>query len=78
MQRRRRTAAATKGQTRLYAERRRSRSEGDHSDAAEAGYRKMTVFEPPEGGHIELRNGADLEAEIERVAREVERCARAS
>ena len=61
------------------AERRSARREGDHSDADESIYRKMTVFEPPEGGHLELRNGPGLDAEIERVAREVEaRCASAS
>lgn len=61
------------------AERRSARREGDHSDADESIYRKMTVFEPPEGGHLELRNGPALDAEIERVAREVEaRCASAS
>ena len=60
------------------AERRQARRQGDHSDADEAIYRKMTAFEAPEGGHLELRNGPDLETEIERVAQEVERCARAS
>lgn len=60
------------------AARRRGRREGDHSDADEAIYRRMTAFEPPEGGHLEIRNGPGLAAEIERVAQEVERCARAS
>ena len=60
------------------AERRRERRAGDHSDADETIYRKMATFEPPEGGHVELRNGPDLDAAIERVAQEVERCARAS
>lgn len=60
------------------AGRRVARGEGDHSDADEAIYRRMSTFEPPEGGHLELRNGPDLEAEVERIATEVERCARAS
>ena len=60
------------------AERRRARRTGDHSDADETIYRRMGTFEPPEGGHIELANGPDLAAGIERVAQEVERCARAS
>ncbi len=60
------------------AERGRERGVGDHSDADEAIYRKMSEFEPPEGGHLELRNGPELATEIERVAEEVERCARAS
>lgn len=60
------------------AERRRSRAAGDHSDADAAISRRMIAFEPPEGGHLELRNGTDLAAEIERVAEEVERCAGAS
>lgn len=96
MQRQRRTAAASKGQTRAYAERladlvpvlrselarlaerRRERRADDHSDADETIYRKMGTFEPPEGGHVELTNGPDLDAGIERVAKEVERCAFAS
>ena len=60
------------------AERRRERRAGDHSDADETIYRRMATFEPPEGGHLELMNGPDLEAGIERVAKEVERCVRAS
>ena len=35
-------------------------------------------FEPPAEGHLELVNGPDLDAEIERIAAEVERvCASA-
>lgn len=61
------------------AERRRSRHEGDHSDADETIYRKMTVFEPPLEGHLELRNGPALAAELDSIVVEVERrCARAS
>jgi len=60
------------------AERRRERRADDHSDADETIYRKMGTFEPPEGGHVELANGPDLDAGIERVAKEVERCAAAS
>jgi len=60
------------------AERRRERRADDHSDADETIYRKMGTFEPPEGGHVELTNGPDLDAGIERVAKEVERCAAAS
>ncbi len=61
------------------AERRLGRREGDHSDADEAIYRKMTVFEAPAEGHLELRNGPALPAEVERIVVEVEtRCGRAS
>ena len=60
------------------AERRRERRADDHSDADETIYRKMGTFEPPEGSHVELTNGPDLDAGIERVAKEVERCAAAS
>jgi len=61
------------------AERRLARRDGDHSDADETIYRKMTVFEPPEGGHLELRNGPALASELDRIVVEVEtRCARAS
>ena len=36
-------------------------------------------FEPPADGHLELVNGPDLAAEIERIATEVERvCASAT
>lgn len=64
--------------TRL-AERRLRRAEGDHSDADESIYRKMTVFEAPLGGHLELHNGPALDAELERVVADVEgRCDRAS
>lgn len=62
------------------AGRRTARAADDHSDADERIYRRMRdrAFEPPEEGYLELRNGPDLPAEIERVAREVESaCARA-
>lgn len=55
------------------AERRRERREGDHSDADESTLRRMPAFEAPEGGHLELRNGPGLAAELERIASEVER-----
>ena len=61
------------------AERRSARRDGDHSDADETIYRKMTVFEPPDGGHLELRNGPALGSELERIVAEVEaRCVPAS
>ena len=61
------------------AERRSARREGDHSDADETIYRRMTVFEPPEGGYLELRNGTALASELERIVAEVEaRCVSAS
>lgn len=45
------------------------RAEGDHSDADVTVYERMrgTGFEPPVGGHLEVRNGADLEADLDRV-----------
>lgn len=62
------------------AARRRARGEGDHSDADETIYRRMrSTFEPPEEGHLELRNGPALDDEIRRVAAELEQMwARAS
>lgn len=65
------------------AGRRIARAPDDHSDADESVLRRIErrarVFEPPEGGHLELRNAPDLEAEIERIATAVERaCVAAS
>jgi len=50
-----------------------ARADGDHSDADVAVYERMRVrgFEPPEH-FVELRNGADLASEIERVAADLE------
>lgn len=61
--------------------RRSDRAPDDHSDADERVYERMRdrPFEPPAEGYLELANGADVAAEIARVAREVERvCADAS
>jgi predicted kinase len=46
-----------------------ARADGDHSDADLAVYERMRQrgFEPPER-FVELRNGPDLDAEIERIA----------
>ena len=46
-----------------------ARGDGDHSDADVGVYERMRVqgFEPPER-FVELRNGADLHGEIERIA----------
>jgi predicted kinase len=63
------------------ARRRTARAADDHSDADERVYERMRdrPFEPPPEGHLELVNGDDLDAAIERVAREVERrCAPAT
>lgn len=63
------------------ASRRTDRAPDDHSDADVRVYERMKqrAFEPPEGGHLELRNGSGLSEEIERVARAVEQaCASAS
>ena len=62
------------------ARRREARAADDHSDADERVYERMRdrPFEPPPEGHLELVNGDELEAAIERVAREVEQqCASA-
>lgn len=62
------------------AGRREARAADDHSDADERVYERMRdrPFEPPEDGHLELVNGDDLDAAIERIALEVERrCAAA-
>lgn len=55
------------------AGRRSARATGDHSEADESIYRRMNVFEPPSGGHLELRNGPDLAGELDRIVMEVER-----
>ena len=57
------------------AQRSVARAAGDHSDADERVYERMRdrPFEPPAEGYLELINGAELPAGIERVAREVER-----
>lgn len=57
------------------AGRRTARALDDHSDADERVYERMRdrAFEPPAEGYLELRNGPDLDAEIERVAQDVER-----
>jgi len=62
------------------AGRRTARATDDHSDADVRVYERMKeqAFEPPDGGFIELRNGAGLAGEIERVAQAVEQaCASA-
>ena len=62
------------------ARRRTARAADDHSDADERVYQRMRgrPFEPPAEGYLELVNGPDLEAAVERVAAEVERvCAAA-
>jgi len=62
------------------ARRRAARAHDDHSDADEAVYDRMRErpFEPPAEGYLELVNGTGLDAEIERIAADVERvCASA-
>jgi len=51
-------------------QRRRSRADGDHSDADVLVYEKMRTraFEPPADGYLELRNGPELAGEVERLA----------
>lgn len=63
------------------AVRRVARAPDDHSEADERVYERLRQrpFEPPAEGYLELRNGPDVEAEVARVAREVERaCASAT
>lgn len=62
------TAAEEDIRARLTA-RATDRAAGDHSDADVIVYDRMRErgFEPPMGGHLEVRNGADLLADIERV-----------
>lgn len=57
------------------AARRTARAVHDHSDADERVYEMMRArpFEPPAEGFLELANGPGLAAEVERIAREVER-----
>jgi predicted kinase len=62
------------------AQRRSARAADDHSDADEQVYERMRdrPFEPPAEGYLELVNGTDLAAGIERIAAELERvCASA-
>jgi hypothetical protein len=63
------------------ARRRDARAHDDHSDADQGVYDRMRErpFEPPAEGHLDLVNGPGLDAEIERIAAEVERvCASAT
>ena len=55
------------------AERRRARAAEDRSDADERVYRAMLArgFEVPEEAYLTIRNGRDLEREIERVAEDL-------
>ncbi len=65
---------------RRLAERRTARAAHDHSDADETVYERMRdrPFEPPAEGHLELENGPALDANVDRIAAEVERlCASA-
>jgi predicted kinase len=58
-------------ETRARLERRmRDRDDGDHSDADVAVYDTMRSrrFEPPAGAYLEIQNGDDVAAEVERVA----------
>jgi hypothetical protein len=57
------------------AQRRAARAPDDHSDADEQVYERMRdrPFEPPGEGYLELINDPDLEANVERIAAEVER-----
>ena len=66
---------ADEGSTRQRLARRQvDRAANDHSDADLRVYERMRErgFEPPETGHLEIRNGPDLASEIERVARAIE------
>lgn len=62
------------------AQRRLSRAPDDHSDADERVYERMRdrPFEAPAEGYLELANGPDVQAAVDRIAAEVERaCASA-
>jgi len=66
---------ADEGSTRQRLARRQvDRAANDHSDADVRVYERMRErgFDPPETGHLEIRNGPDLASEIERVARAIE------
>jgi predicted kinase len=56
------------------ASRRAARAAGDHSEADEPIYDRMRAqrFEPPGEGFLELANGSDLDAEIDRIVAAVE------
>jgi hypothetical protein len=56
------------------ASRRGSRDANDHSDADERVYERMRAlaFEPPEEGHLEIRNGPLLMEDVQRIAAAVE------
>ena len=66
------TADDAAARTRL-AERSRDRDAGDHSDADVAVYERMRArsFEPPAEGHLVVRNGAELLADLDRVVHAV-------
>ena len=57
------------------AQRRTARAPDDHSDADAQVYERMRdrPFEPPAGGYLELVNGPEVEANVARIAAEVER-----
>jgi predicted kinase len=66
---------ADEGSTRQRLARRQvDRAANDHSDADLRVYERMRErgFDPPETGHLEIRNGPDLASEIERVAQAIE------
>ena len=74
------TADETEIRARL-ARRRSARAADDHSDADERVYERMRdhPFEPPAEGYLEIVNGPDLAADIDRIAADVERvCASAT
>ena len=67
------TASDEDARARL-ASRRAGRAPGDHSEADEPIYERMRAqpFEPPAEGFLELVNGPDLSAEIDRIVAAVE------
>jgi len=73
------TAAEGAVRSRL-RQRRTARAADDHSDADERVYERMRErpFEPPAEGYLELVNGPDVAAAVERIAAEVERACAAA
>ena len=67
------TASDEEARGRL-ASRRAGRAPGDHSEADEPIYERMRAqpFEPPAEGFLELVNGPDLSAELDRIVAAVE------
>jgi predicted kinase len=73
-----RVTASDEDTLRRLAARRTGHAADDHSEADERVYERMRAqaFEPPAAGFVELRNGADVSNEVERIAGTIEAATR--